>query len=549
MKILIHFFILQLSAAEIFTSSAHVESLINANKEVPQMLENYINMEGIRVQTLRRLISVYKAKNQQVLAEDVNALANPIKTFLFIKHFVADWDGVEKFMTQNTAKGFIWNIAEDRTKRKIEYPTNEDLAGAASAIFRIQDVYRLSAKELSNGKILHIDSNQTWDCLLIGRLAYKTKDYYHTLLWLQEAYDKIQQESDPSYENLQEILDKLSFSLFKQGNVKRALLIAEELLKIAPNHKRAAKKVKLYAEKLKKDGLKLSEFRENIPPLENRRNAEEAPQDDEHNIKIYEALCRNEIPPSVQEFSMLYCYYKRDRPYLLIAPFKTEIVRFDPLAVVFHKVISDEEISIIQELSHSRLERAQILNHTTQTKAYASYRISKSAWLHKNEHKVVDRINRRVELMTNLAQETAEEIQVGNYGLGGHYESHTDFFHEGTFLRALREGNRIATLLFYMSQPEIGGATVFTRVNTTILPLKNGALFWYNLERNGQGDFRTQHGACPVLVGVKWVANKWIREIGQEFRRPCGLQKSDKEAFVGDLGGPVPRNHANIRSF
>lgn len=52
---------------------------------------------------------------------------------------------------------------------------------------------------------------------------------------------------------------------------------------------------------------------------------------------------------------MLYCYYKRDRPYLLIAPFKTEIVRFDPLAVVFHKVISDEEISIIQELSHSRV--------------------------------------------------------------------------------------------------------------------------------------------------------------------------------------------------
>lgn len=52
-----------------------------------------------------------------------------------------------------------------------------------------------------------------------------------------------------------------------------------------------------------------------------------------------------------------------------------------------------------------------------------------------------------------------------------------------------------------------------------------------------------------MLVGVKWVANKWIREIGQEFRRPCGLQKSDKEAFVGDLGGPVPRNHANIRSF
>jgi len=27
--------------------------------------------------------------------------------------------------------------------------------------------------------------------------------------------------------------------------------------------------------------------------------------------------------------------------------------------------------------------------------------------------------------------------------------------------------------------------------------------------------------ACPVLIGNKWVANKWIHERGQEFRRPC----------------------------
>jgi hypothetical protein len=29
--------------------------------------------------------------------------------------------------------------------------------------------------------------------------------------------------------------------------------------------------------------------------------------------------------------------------------------------------------------------------------------------------------------------------------------------------------------------------------------------------------------ACPVLIGNKWVANKWIHERGQEFRRPCSL--------------------------
>lgn len=65
---------------------------------------------------------------------------------------------------------------------------------------------------------------------MIGRAAYVAEDYYHTVLWMQEAYDKIKKENDPSHEDLQDIIEHLSFSLFKQGNVKRALLLAEELL-------------------------------------------------------------------------------------------------------------------------------------------------------------------------------------------------------------------------------------------------------------------------------------------------------------------------------
>ena len=29
-------------------------------------------------------------------------------------------------------------------------------------------------------------------------------------------------------------------------------------------------------------------------------------------------------------------------------------------------------------------------------------------------------------------------------------------------------------------------------------------MFWYNLQRNGTGLWRTEHGACPVLLGSKW---------------------------------------------
>ena len=29
------------------------------------------------------------------------------------------------------------------------------------------------------------------------------------------------------------------------------------------------------------------------------------------------------------------------------------------------------------------------------------------------------------------------------------------------------------------------------------------------------------HGGCPVVVGSKWVGNKWIREYANTFHNKC----------------------------
>ncbi len=49
--------------------------------------------------------------------------------------------------------------------------------------------------------------------------------------------------------------------------------------------------------------------------------------------------------------SKLYCYYKRDHPFLKYAPIKVDIVHLDPLAVIFRGVLSRRETEIIKDLA------------------------------------------------------------------------------------------------------------------------------------------------------------------------------------------------------
>jgi prolyl 4-hydroxylase len=92
-----------------------------------------------------------------------------------------------------------------------------------------------------------------------------------------------------------------------------------------------------------------------------------------------------------------------------------------------------------------QVRRAKVLGSNT-----VDYRICQSGWLQDDHHKHIQDISRRVEDMTGLTTKTAEPLQIVNYGIGGQYDSHVDFFPDE---RAVQEehGNRIATVLFYVS--------------------------------------------------------------------------------------------------
>ena len=277
-------------------------------------------------------------------------VTNPVNAYLLIKRLTSDWKYITHLMKSNSAEYFIRNITQGRLDNSVRYPDEEDLEGAAVALLRLQDTYKLSTKELSQGIV---DGEavgkplSAQDCFEVGRAAYNQKDYYHTLQWMNEAMEKLKTENPPTKKE-SDILEYLAYAMYKQGNTKHALKLTKRLEELEPYHPRAASNVQWYEEMLDEESKKNLE---SLPPVKNERDLKY----DITEREVYEKLCRGEFTPNTTMESEVYCYYKQDRPFLKLAPIKVEIVRFDPLAVIFHQVISDYEISVVKELATPRV--------------------------------------------------------------------------------------------------------------------------------------------------------------------------------------------------
>ncbi|KAL8571786.1 hypothetical protein ACOMHN_058150 [Nucella lapillus] len=174
-------------------------------------------------------------------------------------------------------------------------------------------------------------------------------------------------------------------------------------------------------------------------------------------------------------------------------------------------------------------------------------------WIHDKDLHTAALLSQRVKTITGLEVDqraphgpsSSEAMQVVNYGLGGHYDAHMDPFNNAPSGDALlsRSGARIATFLMYLTDVEKGGNTAFLRAGISVAPRKGMALFWYNFPPDMENaDTLTEHAGCPVLVGQKWIANKWIWTYGNTFNRPCGPQPDSTQLHVEPLM-TRPRSH------
>lgn len=89
-------------------------------------------------------------------------------------------------------------------------------------------------------------------------------------------------------------------------------------------------------------------------------------------------------------------------------------------------------------------------------------------------------------------------------------------------------GQRIATLITYLSTVPSGGETAFPLLNVSVAPVKGSALLFFPADVNGVPDPMSTHRGEPVgAAGDKWIATMWLRQgvVG------VGKRGSSVEAF------------------
>ena len=185
----------------------------------------------------------------------------------------------------------------------------------------------------------------------------------------------------------------------------------------------------------------------------------------------------------------------------------------EPRIVLFGDFLSKNECDRLVEVARPRMQRSLTTDLKTGSDKLDVVRTSRGMFFGRGENPLVTTIEARIARLLAWPIEKGEGLQVLHYRPGDRYEPHYDYFDpsgEASPALLARGGQRVATLLMYLREPERGGETIFPHLGLRFAAKRGSALF-FSYDRPHPST-KTLHGGEPVIAGEKWVATKWLRE-------------------------------------
>nr|XP_022325161.1 prolyl 4-hydroxylase subunit alpha-1-like isoform X1 [Crassostrea virginica] len=485
------------------------------------------------------VIRFYNERKADARLDSCLNMAHPIRAFYIIHRIYKDWSTVINSLNGNKTIAYQPMVSDFLTKYQSTltklgfWPTFDDVSGLADNILRLWSVYDLDIKDIMNGEVAS-EGTRPLKKTEVETIAHTANlvqmDYYHLSL-LSELLNRTEDQHEK--EEYQKRMNKAYYT----AKTRRMSVLWVPALAYTDFKKYNERRIVL------REANKTSISQNDIYTLFIQ------PSD-------FEKLCCKPLKTKREE-SKLSCYLKETALPFYFA--KEEVVHYEPRISVFYDVISDDDIRYLKRVATKTLHDSSVgVGHVGRV------RVSLTSWVPDQAHpKVSKRLARRIANIVNLdttfksRASPVEHWQVVSYSTGGYFNEHLDpnletnqYIWEATeesqkYLQPYGkfQGHRIATWMLYLSDVKAGGETVFPLLKARIPVVKGAAAFWYNLLPSGNVDGRTRHGGCPVLLGSKWVSNKWIHESGQEFKRPCGKTVDSEDVYPDKY---LPQHNAQV---
>ncbi|KAL6345251.1 hypothetical protein AAG906_015734 [Vitis piasezkii] len=206
----------------------------------------------------------------------------------------------------------------------------------------------------------------------------------------------------------------------------------------------------------------------------------------------------------------------------------SEVISWEPRAFVYHNFLSKDECEYLIKLAKPHMQKSTVVDSSTGKSKDSRVRTSSGTFLTRGQDKIIRGIEKRLSDFTFLPVEHGEGLQILHYEVGQKYEPHYDYFLDD--YNTKNGGQRMATVLMYLSDVEEGGETVFPaakgnfssvpwwnelsecgKEGLSVKPKMGDALLFWSMKPDASLDPSSLHGGCPVIKGNKWSSTKWIR--------------------------------------
>lgn len=188
---------------------------------------------------------------------------------------------------------------------------------------------------------------------------------------------------------------------------------------------------------------------------------------------------------------------------------------YSPFVAVIDSFLSSDECEQLIESSKGSLKESRVVSPDDGSLSTHHARTSTSCSFQRSATDLITLIERRIEALLHWPTIHGEGLQILRYTKDAEYRPHYDFFDtkdEGYRKIIGKGGQRVGTLLMYLSDLEAGGGTRFPKINLEVRPKKGMALYFSNVTYDGAIEPLSLHAGLPVISGTKYLATKWLRQ-------------------------------------